>query len=197
MSFPTPVPAARTTESFRDKAIRKFKEEPLVPIGTLATCVALTMATVKMRSGQPKSFNNWLRVRIIAQGLTIAAVVAGSYAYGRTQKQQEEKARSEQERLLANAAKERQEFEERLREAEEAHEREQSAKGLLGFKRWGSSGEGDGSVKALDGDANKVSKHMRVEELAKQREGQSGGNWFEWLWGSSSSEGGKEEKKSP
>ncbi|OAX37341.1 hypothetical protein K503DRAFT_693522, partial [Rhizopogon vinicolor AM-OR11-026] len=62
----------------------KFKEQPLVPIGTLVTCGALIMAMVKMGPGNSQSLNNWLRVRVIAQGATIAAVCAGTYAMGST-----------------------------------------------------------------------------------------------------------------
>ncbi|TFK53066.1 hypothetical protein OE88DRAFT_1606314, partial [Heliocybe sulcata] len=60
----------------------------LVPVGTLATCATLTMAIIKSRRKEARSMNHWLRARIIAQGFTLAAVVAGSYAYGRTQQQQ-------------------------------------------------------------------------------------------------------------
>ncbi|KAI0044005.1 hypothetical protein FA95DRAFT_1478227, partial [Auriscalpium vulgare] len=70
-----------STETYREKALRKFKQQPLVPLGAAATTVALIVAMVKMRKGQQHSFNNWLRVRILAQGLTVAAVVGGSWAY--------------------------------------------------------------------------------------------------------------------
>jgi len=68
-----------------------------------------------MRKGQSHSFNNWLRVRIIAQGLTVAAVVAGSWAYGSARPTPELDATAARDK----AAEERIAFEERLRLAEE------------------------------------------------------------------------------
>ena len=40
------------------------------------------MAMVRMRKGDAKSFNHWLRMRVVFQGLTIAAVCAGTYSFG-------------------------------------------------------------------------------------------------------------------
>ena len=69
----------------------------------------------KMRKGQSHSFNNWLRVRIVAQGLTVAAVVAGSWAYGSARPTPELDASAARDK----AAEERIAFQERLRVAEE------------------------------------------------------------------------------
>lgn len=85
---------------------------------------------VKMRRGESRSFNNWLRVRIVAQGLTICAIVVGTYSFGRRgagvdvelgktpveadlEKRREEK-----------MEKEKRQFEGRLKMAEEAHRAE-------------------------------------------------------------------------
>jgi Hypoxia induced protein conserved region len=70
----------------------------------------------KMRKGQSRSFNNWLRVRILAQGLTVAAVVAGSWAYGSARPMAHELDASA---AREKAAEERVAFEDRLRLAEE------------------------------------------------------------------------------
>ncbi|EED82831.1 predicted protein, partial [Postia placenta Mad-698-R] len=59
----------------------------LPPTGALATCAALITAMVKMRRGEAKAVNYWLRARVLTQGLTIAAIVGGSYAYGQTKQQ--------------------------------------------------------------------------------------------------------------
>jgi len=102
-------------ETYREKALRKFKQQPLVPVGAAATTVALVIAMTKMRKGQSRSFNNWLRVRIVAQGLTVAAVVAGSWAYGvSTPASQLETAAAQDKAIQERAA-----FEDRLRLAEE------------------------------------------------------------------------------
>ncbi|KAI9513452.1 hypoxia induced protein conserved region-domain-containing protein [Russula earlei] len=100
-----------STETYRERALRKLKQQPLVPAGAAATTVALVIAMTKMRKGQSRSFNNWLRVRIVAQGLTVAAVVAGSWAYGA--------ARPLPEVDDTAVAQERVAFQDRLRVAEE------------------------------------------------------------------------------
>ncbi len=83
--------------------------------GAAATTVALVIAMTKMRKGQSHSLNNWLRVRIVAQGLTVAAVVVGSWSYGTSRPSPELDATV----ALDKAAQERVAFEERLRLAEE------------------------------------------------------------------------------
>jgi hypothetical protein len=83
---------------------------------------------VKMRRGQARSFNNWLRVRVIAQGLTISAIVIGAYSLGQrntgvdvesgkmpVEAELEKKREDKRE-------KEKREFEGRLRTAERAHQ---------------------------------------------------------------------------
>ncbi|KAG2157095.1 hypoxia induced protein conserved region-domain-containing protein, partial [Suillus clintonianus] len=104
-------------ESYQEKAWRKFREQPLVPIGVLATCGALIMATVKMRRGDSQSLNNWLRVRVIAQGATIAAVCVGTYALGSIggdETKQTKQLDEIQANREARAGRDRKEFEDRL-----------------------------------------------------------------------------------
>ncbi|KDQ06368.1 hypothetical protein BOTBODRAFT_81523, partial [Botryobasidium botryosum FD-172 SS1] len=55
--------------------------------GILATCIAFGGATRHLRSGNRASFNRFLRFRVVAQGLTIAACVGGSYYYGQQSKE--------------------------------------------------------------------------------------------------------------
>ncbi|KAF9781308.1 hypoxia induced protein conserved region-domain-containing protein [Thelephora terrestris] len=110
-------------ETYQEKALRKFKQQPLVPLGALATTFTLLMAANKLRKRQSKDMNYWLRARVIAQGFTIAAVVAGAWMMGRTKPQIDQSAR-EQDEMLATLQK-RREFEERLKNAEENHRREQ------------------------------------------------------------------------
>jgi len=100
---------------------RKFKQEPLVPIGAGLTTVALIMASIKLSRGDSKSLNHWLRARLIFQGLTIAAVVGGTYMYGQTKQQKEEQERRDTMEAEYEKVKERRAFEERLKAAEEAH----------------------------------------------------------------------------
>jgi hypothetical protein len=81
------------------------------------------MAANKLRKRQSKDMNYWLRARVIAQGFTIIAVVAGAWMVGQT-KPQIDQAAHEQDEMLATLQK-RREFEERLKDAEENHRREQ------------------------------------------------------------------------
>ena len=82
------------------------------------------MAANKLRKRQSKDMNYWLRARVIAQGLTIAAVVAGAWMMGQT-KPQIDRSAHEQDEMLAGLQRRREEFEERLKNAEENHRLEQ------------------------------------------------------------------------
>jgi hypothetical protein len=79
------------------------------------------MAMVKMRRGQSRSFNNWLRVRVLAQGVTICAVVLGTYSLGRRAVGNPVEA-DLQRRKEEKLERDRQEFEERLKSAVEVHD---------------------------------------------------------------------------
>ncbi|KAI0089408.1 hypoxia induced protein conserved region-domain-containing protein [Irpex rosettiformis] len=113
-------------ESWKEKFIRRFKEEPLVPIGTALTCFALIMASRKVgKKGESASLNRWFRARIVFQGATIAAIVAGSYAVKKQREGSPVESLSAEEQKM----KEREEFEVRLRKAEETHAQEQAFRG--------------------------------------------------------------------
>ncbi|WVQ85338.1 hypothetical protein IAT38_007503 [Cryptococcus sp. DSM 104549] len=67
---------------------RKCKEQPIVPVGAGATVVALLGATYYLRKGNRDRFNQFLRLRIYAQGATvIALMVYGSVAFTGQQQQ--------------------------------------------------------------------------------------------------------------
>ncbi|KAF8302555.1 hypothetical protein DL93DRAFT_2044060, partial [Clavulina sp. PMI_390] len=70
-------------QTYWDKGWQKCKEQPFVPLGVLATCVALIGATHQMRRGNRESFNRFLRFRVVAQGVTVAGCVIGSVIYSR------------------------------------------------------------------------------------------------------------------
>lgn len=81
------------------------------------------MAASKLRKRQSKDMNYWLRARVVAQGFTIVAVVAGAWMMGRTTPQIDRSAHEQDETL--SGLQKRREFEERLKDAEENHRREQ------------------------------------------------------------------------
>lgn len=107
-------------------------------VGALSTCLALYMATRQFKRGDRKSMNNWLRMRVAAQGFTVVAIL--TYAFkvrqdrgltarveGRhpeaamTVQTREDKEKREFEERLANAIRTEKENEE-MRRTERQHE---------------------------------------------------------------------------
>lgn len=68
-------------EARAQKLWRKLKQEPLIPLGCVATCYALYQATKSIRHGDHHQTNKMFRARIYAQGFTLIALVAGSIFY--------------------------------------------------------------------------------------------------------------------
>ncbi|KAF8499401.1 hypothetical protein JB92DRAFT_938848 [Gautieria morchelliformis] len=106
----------------------KFMQQPLIPLGVAATCVALVGATRKMQAGDRNSFNRqllrWLRFRVLAQGLTIAAAVVGGWKISqerRAARQSGITSAAEEETKNAKEQAEKARFSSRMKEAEEAH----------------------------------------------------------------------------
>ncbi|XP_041050522.1 HIG1 domain family member 2A, mitochondrial [Cetorhinus maximus] len=75
------APLARPKEEgFRDKFIRKTKENPFVPIGMLGTAGALTYGLIAFKHGKTRQSQLLMRARIFAQGFTVAAILVGVVA---------------------------------------------------------------------------------------------------------------------
>ncbi|KAG8234205.1 hypothetical protein J437_LFUL013802 [Ladona fulva] len=64
-------------ETSKEKLIRKIKDNPLVPIGCLATAGALSYGLWSFRTGNRKMSQYMMRTRIAAQGFTLVALVVG------------------------------------------------------------------------------------------------------------------------
>ncbi|BFG01575.1 HIG1 domain family member 2A mitochondrial [Drosophila madeirensis] len=64
-------------ETTKEKLQRKIKENPLVPLGCIATTAALTMGLYNFRTGNRKMSQMMMRTRIAAQGFTVAALIVG------------------------------------------------------------------------------------------------------------------------
>ncbi|KAM5170037.1 HIG1 domain family member 2A, mitochondrial [Mantella aurantiaca] len=64
-------------EAFKSKFERKFKENPFVPIGCLATAGALIYGLVSFKQGKTRHSQLLMRTRIAAQGFTVAAIMFG------------------------------------------------------------------------------------------------------------------------
>ncbi|TFK29520.1 hypothetical protein FA15DRAFT_610128 [Coprinopsis marcescibilis] len=118
-------------ETWTEKFKRKFNENPWVPLGCGATVGALIMSAVKMRQGNSKHMNYWMRARVTLQGLTILAILAGSMAIQK--KKEEEEANSELQRLRKEEMRRNEWdlFEARLRNAEQAHSEETALSAAL------------------------------------------------------------------
>ncbi|KAK2460760.1 hypothetical protein APHAL10511_007230 [Amanita phalloides] len=109
------VPILHKTESWGEKFVRKFKENPWVPLGATATVATLIIASVKMRRGESQKMNHWLRARVAAQGFTILALCGGAYMMNKRERE------GAAGKVNDGTEKERREFEERLKAAEQAH----------------------------------------------------------------------------
>ncbi|XP_062875062.1 HIG1 domain family member 2A, mitochondrial [Trichomycterus rosablanca] len=64
-------------EGFRDKFIRKTKENPFVPIGCLGTAGALIYGLRAFKQGKTRQSQLLMRTRIFAQGFTVVAIIVG------------------------------------------------------------------------------------------------------------------------
>ncbi|KAI5705638.1 HIG1 domain family member 2A, mitochondrial isoform X2 [Diaphorina citri] len=66
-----------TQETGTEKLIRKFKENPLVPIGCVATSAALGVGLYSMKLGDRRLSQMMMRTRVVAQGFTVLALTGG------------------------------------------------------------------------------------------------------------------------
>ncbi|KAH6672493.1 altered inheritance of mitochondria protein 31, mitochondrial [Halenospora varia] len=120
------------------KLSRRLKEEPLIPLGCLLTCAALLGASRSIRAGDHNRTNRMFRARIIAQGFTLVAMVAGSMYWDADRKKRKEfegvvserKAKEKQEAWIKELeARDREEKEMKaLREKRRARGREEVEK---------------------------------------------------------------------
>lgn len=65
-------------ENIPEKIWRRFREEPLIPLGCGLTVWAIVGAMRSMRKGDHKMTNLYFRRRLYAQAFTIAVLVAGN-----------------------------------------------------------------------------------------------------------------------
>ena len=198
-------------EKWQEKLARKFKENPLVPIGKFRfllihvtllsvhlvdvgaglTCWALFMATKKAgANGDPKALNRWFRMRILFQGATVVALVAGTY----TMQQNQLNGTSDQESEEDKKVRERMEFETRLRGAEEAHALEQAIVDAKNEDKRGvfeKLGLGRGSFKNREAAQAAAATVLDTPVTSVKPEPPSptpstSGSWWSWFGGRSS-----------
>ncbi|CAK9298442.1 unnamed protein product [Gordionus sp. m RMFG-2023] len=75
--------SGRKQETFLEKGLRKFRENPFVPIGAIVTAYVLSKGVLGIRKGSYQSSQFWMRSRIYAQGFTIIALAIGAYVQER------------------------------------------------------------------------------------------------------------------
>ncbi|KAI1465316.1 hypoxia induced protein conserved region-domain-containing protein [Daldinia caldariorum] len=72
------------------KISRKLREEPLIPLGTLLTVLAVVNAWRAMRRGDHAQVQRMFRARVGAQAFTVMAMVAGGAYYGADREKRKE-----------------------------------------------------------------------------------------------------------
>ncbi|QOU22014.1 RCF1 [Brettanomyces bruxellensis] len=70
------------------KVLYRSKQQPLVPLGCLGTTIAVILAAKGVRTGDSRSAQKWFRWRVGLQGLTLVALLFGSYYYADNYKKQ-------------------------------------------------------------------------------------------------------------
>ncbi|KAK9517864.1 hypothetical protein VZT92_023203 [Zoarces viviparus] len=78
-----PLPRAKD-ETFKEKFLRKTKENPFVPIGCLGTAGALIYGLRAFNQGKTRQSQMLMRGRIFAQGFTVFAIIVGVFTTVRT-----------------------------------------------------------------------------------------------------------------
>lgn len=113
----------------------RSKQQPLVPIGVLATTAAVVMAAKGVRTGNAPKAQFWFRWRVALQGLTIVALVFGSYYYDRELNKNQ---KTDEERAVAKAKVRQQlwieELERRDQEMKDRQHRAELARQMLNEK---------------------------------------------------------------
>ncbi|XP_072252090.1 HIG1 domain family member 2A, mitochondrial [Leuresthes tenuis] len=66
-------------ETFKEKFLRKTKENPFVPLGCLGTAGALMYGLRAFHQGKTRQSQMLMRGRIFAQGFTVVAIIVGVF----------------------------------------------------------------------------------------------------------------------
>lgn len=114
----------------------RSKQQPLVPLGCLATTAAVIMAAKGVRTGDAPKAQFWFRWRVGLQGLTLVALVFGSIYYDNAFKESQKT----EEELVIEKAKIRQklwieELERRDQEMKDRQKRADLARQMMEAKK--------------------------------------------------------------
>lgn len=97
-------------------------------LGVLGTCGVFYMAARRFNQGNARGMNYWLRWRVGMQGATLVALVIGTVVMKQKQRAEAEAIAAGEipDRRQTSVEKARDEFAERLRDAEVMHEEEEA-----------------------------------------------------------------------
>jgi hypothetical protein len=141
--------------------MRRFKEEPLVPIGCILTVAAFTNAWRASRKGDHRKVQRMFRARVAAQAFTIVAIVAGGMYYSEDREKKKElvKLKKQQE-----AEEKRQKW---IRELEVRDEEDRAFQEMLEKKRKRAAERTAGTETGTDGVAAQARAALRAAKEAK------------------------------
>lgn len=71
----TGPPKARKIETFEEKAFRKFRQQPLVPIGCIATAYFLVSGIKSFQARDPVRSQRMMKYRVAAQFATLVCFI--------------------------------------------------------------------------------------------------------------------------
>ncbi|KAK2067831.1 hypothetical protein P8C59_001537 [Phyllachora maydis] len=128
-SFDEDVDNPYKHETTAAKVLRKFKEEPLIPLGTALTIAAFAGSYRAFRRGDHWQVQYYFRARIAFQAFTIAAVVFGGWYYA------EDRSRAQalkKQRWAREADEKRQRW---IRELEARDEEDRAVRELMDKKK--------------------------------------------------------------
>ncbi|KUI70091.1 Respiratory supercomplex factor 1, mitochondrial [Cytospora mali] len=168
-------------ESGFQKVLGRMKREPLVPIGCLITVAAFTNAYRAMRKGDHHQVQRMFRARVIAQGFTVAAMVAGGLYFGAERHKERENWKAQQ------AEKDEEKRARWIRELEARDDEEKQLKAMLDRRR--EKKQSAGTEAARESFRAAEAKRQEGEPVAASAhagEGKKAGGsgWGAWFGGS-------------
>lgn len=130
------LPSSMATDlddmSVIEKLVFRSKQQPLVPLGCLATTVAVAMAAKGVRTGDAPKAQFWFRWRVGLQGATLIALVFGSFYFDRAfTAQQEEQIDIDEQKAKLREKLWIEELERRDLEMKQRQERAERARQLM------------------------------------------------------------------